>query len=138
MNDKKGVYVLVLKLKRSMQIKVGKLGVIDFEGGCYIYVGSAQNGLDRRLKRHKSKHKKLFWHIDYFLNESESEISNIMIKESQKSVECEIAQFISKEAKDIPNFGSSDCKCRSHFFKVEDADLLKILKRKFDLIEYDE
>jgi Uri superfamily endonuclease len=132
----KGVYVLTIDLKRQKQIKIGSLGQITFESGTYVYVGSAQNGLENRIKRHLSKNKKTFWHIDYFLKSGDSVISKVLIKVSPKSMECEIARSIAKDEKGIPHFGSSDCKCESHFFKVKDVqNLLSHLKSDFDMVE---
>jgi len=131
----RGVYILLINLKKPQKIKVGKLGEISFESGYYIYVGSAQNSLKNRLERHRSRSKKLFWHIDYFLN-SGTEIEKIFVKEGPKSMECEMARFISKNARGIPKFGSSDCKCDSHFFTGKVDDLLKVVS-EFGLIEYD-
>ncbi|BBJ27462.1 GIY-YIG nuclease family protein [Athalassotoga saccharophila] len=132
----KGVYILFINLKKPQKIKVGKLGEMSFESGHYIYVGSAQNSLKSRLERHRSRSKKLFWHVDYFLDNPESEIEKIFVKEAPKSMECEMARFISKIADGIPKFGSSDCKCDSHFFTGKVDDLLKVVD-EFGLIEYD-
>ncbi len=133
---KKGVYVLVIDLKNKKQIKVGSLGEITFESGTYAYVGSAQNGLENRIKRHLSQNKKTFWHIDYFLKSGDSTVSKIFIKESPKTMECEIARSISEYESGIPHFGSSDCDCESHFFKVKDVqNLLNHLKSDFGMVE---
>ncbi|MCD6421144.1 MAG: GIY-YIG nuclease family protein, partial [Thaumarchaeota archaeon] len=61
----KGVYLLFLRVKRDLRMRVGSLGVIDFKEGLYVYVGSAQNNLEKRVRRHLSKEKKVRWHIDY-------------------------------------------------------------------------
>ncbi len=133
---KKGIYVLTIDLKSQKNIKIGSLGKIKFEAGTYVYVGSAQNGLENRIKRHLSKNKKTFWHIDYFLKGGDSDISKVLIKESPKSMECEVASAIAKNEEGIPHFGSSDCKCESHFFKVKDIQvLLDRLKSEFNMVE---
>ncbi len=137
MKDKGGVYVLLVNLKKPAKIKVGRLGEISFNSGHYIYVGSAQNSLRKRLERHRSRSKKLFWHIDYFLDNPNSEIEGIFVKEAPKAMECEMARFISKKVTGVPKFGSSDCKCDSHFFTGEVGELLEVVS-EFDLIEYDE
>jgi sugar fermentation stimulation protein A len=48
-----GSYLLVLELKRSRNIQVGKLGRISFRRGFYIYVGSAMAHLSKRIERHR-------------------------------------------------------------------------------------
>ena len=64
----KGVYVLIVSVGKDIRVNIGALGSIFFERGLYAYVGSAQNGLERRVQRHRRKAKKKFWHIDYLLD----------------------------------------------------------------------
>lgn len=114
----KGIYLLFVNLKEDSKIKIGSLGNILFRKGNYIYVGSAQNNLKARVERHKRKNKKLFWHIDYFLENKNSKIIDIFYKESPKEDECKTAQKLSNKFKSIENFGCSDCKCKSHLFFI--------------------
>ena len=58
-------YFIILKLDEDCEIEVGRLGKILFKKGYYIYCGSAKRGFSKRIKRHFSKKKKLWWHIDY-------------------------------------------------------------------------
>ena len=94
-------------LEKDTEIRVGKLGVISFEGGNYIYVGSAPT--EKRVARHLRKDKKLHWHIDYFLENAN--IEKIYIVEGE---ECEFVEKIKLPF--IDGFGSSDCTCPSHLF----------------------
>ena len=111
----KGCYCLIIKLSNSSKIKIGKkLGEIDFTKGHYVYVGSAMNSLESRINRHLRDEKKLHWHIDYLLKESE--IEEIIFNESTEKIECELSQYISNKAKGIKNFGCSDCDCESHLY----------------------
>ncbi|MEA3254739.1 MAG: GIY-YIG nuclease family protein [Candidatus Altiarchaeota archaeon] len=110
----KGAYILLMELIDDEEIEVGKLGTIKFRRGYYAYVGSALNNMEARIKRHLSKEKKLWWHIDYLL--TKAEIKEVICMESDKREECEIAKKIAKQAKSIKGFGCSDCKCRSHLF----------------------
>ncbi|HDO19110.1 MAG TPA: DUF123 domain-containing protein, partial [Thermoplasmatales archaeon] len=48
----KGSYAIVMRLDREQNIEVGSLGEIRFRRGYYLYVGSALNGLENRIKRH--------------------------------------------------------------------------------------
>ncbi|MFB6089230.1 MAG: DUF123 domain-containing protein, partial [Candidatus Aenigmatarchaeota archaeon] len=59
---------MVLNISENIDVRIGALGKIHFQIGKYIYVGSAQNGIEQRVERHKSSDKKLFWHIDYLLD----------------------------------------------------------------------
>ena len=70
----KGCYCLTIHLKNAKKIKVGKLGMINFKKGYYVYVGSAMNSLESRLKRHLSEDKKLLCNI---INNCLKYISNI-------------------------------------------------------------
>jgi Uri superfamily endonuclease len=110
----KGVYVLLMKLERSRRIRIGRLGNVDFKKGFYAYVGSGMNSLGKRIGRHFSKEKKRFWHIDSFLEKCE--IYGIVFSESKERRECEVAGKLAERFESVRNFGSSDCKCRSHLF----------------------
>jgi Uri superfamily endonuclease len=112
----KGIYVLIIEIDKAVGIKVGALGKLTFTKGLYAYVGSAQNNLELRVKRHQSKRKRLFWHIDYLLNNPAAKIVNALYKQSDKTEECKIANLLRPKAEPIPGFGSSDCKCKSHLF----------------------
>ena len=109
----KGCYCLTIHLKNAKKIKVGKLGNINFKKGYYVYVGSAMNSLESRLKRHLSEDKKLHWHIDYLLKKAE--ITCIIYNENKK-VECELSQFLKTKTDGVKNFGCSDCECESHLY----------------------
>jgi len=117
----KGAYLLIINVNKPTTIRVGKLGKIKFQGD-YVYVGSAMTGLDKRIARHlkKSEEKKKFWHIDYLLASKNTRIIKVIKKPSLKKQECLIAREISKKAKEqIKGFGCSDCKCKSHLFKIK-------------------
>ncbi len=130
----RGSYILVLKLKKKSKIKIGKLGLIDFQKGYYCYVGSALGkniNLENRLERHFRRNKKKKWHIDYLLSNPLVSIDGAIVIQSKKKIECFISQYIEKNAdKTIKNFGSSDCKCKGHlhFFKRK-ASLIKVINR---------
>jgi len=110
-----GVYVLLIWVKRKKRIRTGKLGSLEFARGLYFYVGRALNGLEKRIKRHLKKSKRHFWHIDYLLEYSDI-LGIIYVRTFYKESECNIAYSLGKRFKLIENFGSSDCRCRSHLF----------------------
>ena len=120
----KGSYILLMELDKDSTIKVGKLGKIHFKKGFYAYVGSALNGLEQRIERHKRSNKKLHWHIDYFLKYAK--IIDIFYRESEEKEECEIANKFEK-LDVITDFGCSDCKCKSHLFYGSNKDILQII-----------
>ncbi len=116
----KGIYLLRIAIKKKTRIKVGRLGEIEFEPGEYIYVGSAQRNLKRRIERHKRKKKKKFWHIDYLLLNKNVELVGVYIKENaKKEEECKTAKKLLAFGKGIKGFGASDSPCSSHLIKIE-------------------
>ncbi|WP_296790019.1 DUF123 domain-containing protein [uncultured Methanobrevibacter sp.] len=111
----KGCYCLIIKLNKDTTIKIGKkLGKIDFNKGYYVYVGSAMNSLESRIKRHLSDEKKLHWHVDYLLRKAE--ITDVIYNESKRKIECDLSQLISLKSEGIEDFGCSDCECESHLY----------------------
>lgn len=123
----KGVYYLIIKLDRDKRIKIGKLGIINFKKGYYCYVGSALNGLEKRIERHKSKDKKFHWHIDYFLKYGD--ILDTFIMETNKKIECLLSKKIERISKgSVKGFGCSDCKCSSHLYYF-DKNLTKGVRK---------
>jgi Uri superfamily endonuclease len=119
----KGTYCLIIHVNRDITLRVGKkLGSIIFDEGYYVYVGSALNSLESRLKRHLSDDKKLFWHVDYLLSSSDAELVEIVFAVDGSRWECVLASMIGMEGVEIRGFGCSDCKCISHLFKFDDLD----------------
>ena len=84
----KGTYCLIIHLSKDTTIEVGKRGSINFSKGYYVYVGSALNSLESRLKRHLSHNKKLFWHVDYLLESSNAVIDEIVFVVDENKWEC--------------------------------------------------
>ena len=110
----KGSYLLLIKLTEHKKISIGKLGEAEFTKGLYIYIGSALNGLEQRIQRHLRKHKTTHWHIDYLVKHAE--IVDVFYKESKNREECNIAKTFNRKLKSVPDFGCSDCNCKSHLF----------------------
>ncbi len=120
-----GVYALVLENQKDHPIQIGNLGNFPFLSGLYIYVGSAlgktSTNLCHRLKRHLSRKKKLFWHIDFFLNSEFIKIIAVIYSNTSERKECAVASTVSQlyDSRILaPKFGASDCKqrCGSHLF----------------------
>ena len=128
----KGTYLLVLKLKKDEKIRPGKLREITFRQGIYLYIGRARRALQGRLNRHLREEKKLFWHIDYFLQKASTE--EVWIKRDFLD-ECGIIQKVKSLLKDavfpVEKFGSSDCGCKSHLIYLpRNKAILKSLREK--------
>ena len=109
-----GGYVLLLRLKERSDIRIGRLGTIQFNSGYYAYVGSAMRGLKQRITRHLRKDKKLHWHIDYLLEKAN--VVKVIVCQSDNSIECDVAGEIGSMYNVINGFGSSDCTCSGHLY----------------------
>lgn len=129
----KGTYCLIIENRKNIEIKVGAIGQVPFKAGFYIYIGSAMNSLIPRINRHLSNKKKIYWHIDYLLNNPNTQIKEVLFTNSEQRIECELARKISKKQTTVENFGSSDCNCSSHliYFKNYDEGL-NIVKNTYE------
>lgn len=118
-----GAYCLCIKVDKEISLEIGALGSIKFPRGKYVYVGSAMNGLDARLRRHintsRGVYRAIHWHIDYLLRDETVRIETVYIQEARKKTECAIADAISKRGTPVKGFGSSDCGCSTHLFRVD-------------------
>ncbi len=109
-----GLYVILMSLNRPVRTRVGALGLVMFERGNYLYIGSAMRYLEKRIARHKRRKKPLRWHIDYFRKVSRWESSLSLTGHSE---ECRLARLVEKAVDGsiaCDRFGSSDCRCPGH------------------------
>ncbi len=121
----KGSYGLLIEVDKDLDIQVGALGTKHFPAGTYLYIGSAVNSINARVDRHLRKHKKRFWHIDYLLEHAK--ISTILCFPHQGKKECQVARMLFHilRCEMYPRgFGSSDCDCYSHLFRLKQMDKL--------------
>jgi Uri superfamily endonuclease len=129
----KGVYVLIIELSQGAEVQVGALGIVHFAKGLYAYVGSAQDGLEKRIERHIRKEKRVFWHVDYLLENPDTRIRAVFVKEAPKTTECTIAVVIGQNGEAVAGFGCSDCRCLSHLHRIEGYDFLFGFMRELDM-----
>ncbi|QER42146.1 DNA/RNA nuclease SfsA [Thermodesulfobacterium sp. TA1] len=116
-----GTYLLVFKIDRWVNLSTNQKN-FTIKPGFYVYVGSAMQGLEARIKRHLRKHKKPHWHIDYLLAQATA-ILPIPIRASEK-LECAIASDLFKLSEEVVSgFGSTDCRCLSHLFCFSSSPL---------------
>ena len=115
---------MIASVKKDSEIKVGSLGKTKFNKGNYAYIGSAMNSLEKRIERHERKEKKLFWHIDYLLSSPNTKLKKVIVKPSKEKEECKTANKVAKAGIPVLGFGCSDCKCKSHLFKINELNLL--------------
>lgn len=129
-----GVYCLIIAVREPFTTPIGALGNISFKAGLYVYVGSAQRGLAKRITRHRSTEKKPHWHIDYLLASEYARLIDVYAKEAGKEEECRIAGQLKKRWEPVKRFGCSDCRCRSHLFNASATGLPEELGlSRFDL-----
>ncbi len=115
--QKTGIYNLIIQLSKDKEIKIGRLGTFVFPKGFYVYTGSAQNGLEKRIDRHLSSNKRFHWHIDYLL--SYAKIVQVLRYAGVRKDECKLNRLIAKSTGAVPvvdKFGSSDCNCVTHLY----------------------
>lgn len=119
----KGVYSLLIRVKKHLSISVGTLGTRRFSPGLYVYVGSAMGSgaqsLEGRIRRHLSDTKKARWHIDYLLLNRYAEVVKVVASETIQKPECRVVKELAKNGlpnQELKGFGSSDCssECFSH------------------------
>jgi Uri superfamily endonuclease len=113
----KGTYLLLARFDRTTEIAVGRLGRAVLARGWYAYAGSAlgPGGIRARVARHISPTKRLHWHIDYLLEESE--LDRIWAVEYASRLECAWADAVCQMSGAriaVPRFGASDCRCPGH------------------------
>ncbi len=126
----KGSYALVLRLPSRRKILVGKLGLVEFPRGHYIYFGSALGGLKARVDRHLGREKKLHWHADYLSAEVPWEYAwQLADGQRWECVWAAAAAVTDGVASPVPGFGSSDCRCPSHLVRVNNAKQVRELLR---------
>jgi Uri superfamily endonuclease len=136
----KGIYLLEVIVSRPRVLRIGALGRIRFAPGVYVYVGSAQNGLESRIARHFGERKRTHWHIDYLLSARGVALPRALYMEGPKPQECETARALAAVAEGMPGFGCSDCACPSHLFRMPDGRLTRppIVGQTWRTLSYEE
>lgn len=124
----KGTYLLFIKVKEGKR-KIGALGEIFFPEGYYVYVGSAMNSIEARVRRHFSKEKRKKWHIDYLLDDS----FPLFYLAVPGRLEQEVASLLSSLLDYVPKFGSTDSKAPSHLFYSDDIG--ELLRKCLEVLE---
>jgi Uri superfamily endonuclease len=125
-----GCYQLFLKLSNDLWLKVGALGELFFPTGVYIYTGSHQKNVLKRVNRHLSLAKKVFWHIDYLTVDPAFEFIEVIFYFSENQ-ECHLHRSyraFTQASILFPGFGSTDCKngCGSHLLFLKSEQQLNL------------
>ncbi len=140
----KGVYTLLIEIRRQIDVEVGKLGRFAFEPGEYVYTGSAMGtgaaSLEGRIWRHLGGRAKRFWHIDHLLDSGEAEVIGVVYAETGHRAECAVNEAIRESMggwAPAPKFGSSDCGCIGHLLKLDGPrpeDVEEGVRRAYSLL----
>lgn len=116
-----GVYVLRMRVRRRVVVRIGKSGVIRLAPGRYLYVGRAARGILARVGRHLRRRKRLHWHIDYLLTARGVRVEAVRLLSRDAGAECRHVQRLCRDG-GLPvaaGFGASDCRsgCGSHLIR---------------------
>lgn len=111
-----GTYSLLVAVPGPCSIDVGALGERRFPAGGYAYTGSAMgSGGFARLDRHRrvaaGENDVRHWHVDHLLGHPDTALVGVE-RVVGADVECRVARALPDGP--IPDFGASDCDCRSH------------------------
>ena len=116
-----GLYVLLLRLLSSEQVRIGALGCFALLPGWYLYVGSAQRHRKQRVMRHLGPPNRKRWHIDYLTTLDTMRPLGAVLVAKDASKECALNRKIGKMnlvSSPIARFGASDCqeRCPAHLW----------------------
>lgn len=117
-----GTYALIFEFRQTATVEVGRLGPVALQPGYYIYVGSAlgPGGVKARVERHWRTEKRAHWHID-FVADQLIPIEAWYVHGPSRDEHRWAAHFSSQsEVSAVQGFGASDCRCGSHFFRLND------------------
>ncbi len=122
-----GSYALVLAVPQLLSLDVGRLGLVTFSPGRYVYFGSAMGpgGLHARIRRHLQADKAPHWHIDYLTQRVPPVVVHWRPGSCGQGLRLEcawcqrIARFAGVDAP-IHHFGSTDCRagCPAHLLQL--------------------
>ncbi len=118
----RGLYVFLLRLKSPSTLTVGALGEHHFPMGWYMYTGSAQQNLQKRVERHWRLKAKRHWHFDYLSTALDSEpVGAVVVPTTAGFTECELNRQVGNMVGNhapVPKFGASDCHagCPAHLY----------------------
>ncbi|MEM4416874.1 MAG: GIY-YIG nuclease family protein [Nitrososphaerota archaeon] len=122
-HDIAGVYLLVVEVMEDVVLSIGSLGPSPFPRGLYLYVGSGQGGVMRRLKRYFDGVRNPRWHIDHLLTSGVARAVCGIVFQLPRRYECLLAGYLGSITRyPVGRFGSSDCSCPSHLYIVGDPD----------------
>jgi Uri superfamily endonuclease len=127
-----GTYALLLALRTPAELKIGRLGRIQFYSPYYLYFGSAfgPGGLKARIRHHLQPVRRAHWHIDYLRHEAD--VLGVWYSPDGARLECTWANaaLAHRGVSPVPRFGSSDCRCQSHLLAATRLPTLSAFRRR--------
>jgi Uri superfamily endonuclease len=126
-----GTYALLLRCRRSVRLRIGRLGVLGVVPGFYVYVGSAlgPGGVRARVRHHQRAAGRPHWHIDYL--RPRADLVEVWYAHETRRREHQWASIMSElegASAPLPRFGASDCGCASHLFHFEMRPSVRVFR----------
>jgi len=118
-----GSYAVVLEPTDRGPVRIGRLGSLRLELGCYVYVGSAlgPGGVAARCRHHMRISARPHWHLDYL--RPRCRIVRIWTAYGLQRREHEWAAALGAlpaSRRPLPGFGASDCRCPAHLIQLSE------------------
>lgn len=117
-----GTYAVRLSVPQPRRLIIGRLGVLNFPAGQYLYIGSAfgPGGLRARIAHHMRRALKPHWHLDYL--RQICTVAAVWYVVGRR-MECQWAGKLCHVSGVVPirGFGCSDCNCYAHLFNESNA-----------------
>jgi Uri superfamily endonuclease len=114
-----GTYLLLMALPGRTDVTVRGGREFRLEAGLYAYVGSARGsgGLASRLRRHATESSRKHWNVDYLV--PHADLRGALVARGTDRRECGWASWVaSNDTECVAGFGSSDCRCAGHLFRI--------------------
>ena len=134
-----GVYVLLLYLAKTANIRIGAIGTHNFKRGWHAYFGSAHagGGVYARCGRHArlpGDRKTNRWNVDYF--REHATLVEVWFAHLPAEFEHRWSQSFARlgiSSVPVKRMGGWDCrKCPAHFYKLKQRPPTSLLRNAFD------
>jgi Uri superfamily endonuclease len=126
-----GTYALLLRCRRPVRLRIGRLGSLAACPGFYVYVGSAlgPGGVSARVRHHERAPGRPHWHIDYL--RPGADLIEVWHTHDTRRREHQWASIVSGlRGASVPlrGFGASDCGCVSHLFHFDEQPSVRVFR----------
>ena len=133
MNAQPGSYALILQADRRRTVRIGRLGQLAVQPGCYVYVGSAlgPGGLRARVGHHLRLASRPHWHIDYLRRAAA--LRHVWYSYDSVRREhawADIFAHMRGASIPLPGFGAPDCACPTHLYFFPRQPRLDTFRRR--------